>query len=588
MQRFIAHLRSHALAYAFAFIVGTLSVLPHLLAWRDLGPDYRGIPYLYTNNEDYYLARITEISEGHPLIGSPYLREYKESVPLIPPTGEYFYALPALIFQASPLLILMGAKWVYPALLFLLAYALTLLLLGHTPRRSTRLLAGIASGLFVTLGYDLTNYGSVIARLTGHGSIWPTLSQWTRPVNPITGGLLLFTFLATLSHSMRTQSRSNMAIAALSLALSIGYIFSFALAVTMASLTALFFLFLKDFRRFTQLCIIGGSAVLLDGLYLLRVLPSLDGTDMGGRNGLLLMHTPLPNKILLATLCATGVILSLTWKYRRSELTRPIAEQFPLFFTGSLLVSSLIVLNQQVFTGRTIWPYHFVQYTTPLAGVALFVLIGRYLTLIYPKITQAMLGWSIALFLSFGLWNSTTYRGSLSDFRSLQSEATLFHWLKANAPQQCVVMTNEDVDERINSLIPAFTHCDTYLTKYIVGTIPKERVDHNFLVRLRLHGVTPATIDEYLLHHQDEVRAYYYSDWHELFGSTESEHLATERSLIAERYRAFLQTDFLTELQTYQVDYLVAVDPLTENTLRDLPELKTVLQYGSTTVYALP
>ena len=65
-------LKKHKWAIGFSILVGLLSVAPHIISMYMLGNSYRGIPFLYSDNEDYYIARIHEIIDGHYLVGSPY------------------------------------------------------------------------------------------------------------------------------------------------------------------------------------------------------------------------------------------------------------------------------------------------------------------------------------------------------------------------------------------------------------------------------------------------------------------------------------------------------------------------------------
>ena len=81
----------HLIAIFFALLVGTLCSLPQFLAIWSLGEQYKGIPFLYSDSEFVYLARIQEIFDGHLSASSHVFYEYKDSVSITPPSGEYFY-----------------------------------------------------------------------------------------------------------------------------------------------------------------------------------------------------------------------------------------------------------------------------------------------------------------------------------------------------------------------------------------------------------------------------------------------------------------------------------------------------------------
>jgi hypothetical protein len=67
-------LRKHWLALVFAVMIGLIYVGPHIAFIISLEDQYRGIPMMQTPNEISYLARIQEILDGHPMLGSLFLR----------------------------------------------------------------------------------------------------------------------------------------------------------------------------------------------------------------------------------------------------------------------------------------------------------------------------------------------------------------------------------------------------------------------------------------------------------------------------------------------------------------------------------
>src|SRR3989344_490462 len=142
-------LRQHKVALLFALLVGVIYVAPNILFVISLVEDYQGIPMMETPNEDFYLARVQEILDGHPSVGSAAYWEYKNEPPISPPTGEFLYALPTLIFGISPSTTLVGSRFVLPALLFLLVYFLARRLTGDDDSMAGRITA-LASALFVT------------------------------------------------------------------------------------------------------------------------------------------------------------------------------------------------------------------------------------------------------------------------------------------------------------------------------------------------------------------------------------------------------------------------------------------------------
>src|SRR3989338_5869552 len=93
--------RENYFAFLIAVIVGLIFIGPQLLFIFSLGDQYQGIPMMHTANEDFYLARIQEILDGHPAVSSHAFFEYKNQWPMQPPTVELLYALPSLLLGIS-------------------------------------------------------------------------------------------------------------------------------------------------------------------------------------------------------------------------------------------------------------------------------------------------------------------------------------------------------------------------------------------------------------------------------------------------------------------------------------------------------
>ena len=189
-----AILKNNYFVLTVGVIVGLIYVLPNVFFIASLGDSYRGIPMMQTANDDFYLARIQEVLDGHPLIGSSAFFEYKNQFPISPPVGEILYALPSLIFGVSPSNTLIAGRFFLPAILFFLVYCLIRQLTDEGNIFANKINA-VAGALWVTLGYDLIDYRSVINFFTGDQAFSYGFLIWARPVNPILGAVFLFSFI---------------------------------------------------------------------------------------------------------------------------------------------------------------------------------------------------------------------------------------------------------------------------------------------------------------------------------------------------------------------------------------------------------
>src|SRR3989338_4485083 len=59
-----------------ALFVLAASLIPAVNVYQAVGNEWRGVPPVYTD-EDYYYARMREVSDGYPFLGNPYFYEHR-------------------------------------------------------------------------------------------------------------------------------------------------------------------------------------------------------------------------------------------------------------------------------------------------------------------------------------------------------------------------------------------------------------------------------------------------------------------------------------------------------------------------------
>lgn len=586
---------SHRAAFFVALLVGVIYGAPYVLFIVSLGDEYKGIPMLATPNEGSYLGRIHDIVDGHGALGSPFFFEYKDQPPLSPPTGEWLYALPSLVLGVAPATVIVISKFILPTILFLLVYTLMLQLTGSGEWQQK--LNAVAGGVLVVLGYDLIDYRTVLSYL--HGTDSPgSFLLWARPVNPILGALFLFSFLLCVFALMQNTQRRKRAIvgAAVFLALMFAsYFFSWGMALSVFAALILISLVRKEYKTAGTLAIVAPLGVLFAAPYWIGVWraaqsPWYEASVL--RSGLFLTHYPLLNKLLLATLLFFVLALAVDFFLKRKK---GIAFRFGEWhwFCLALLLGGLWAYSQQVVTGRTVWPYHFVQYTIPFSLIVGMVVAYRIIRE-YSRFLWVLLV-SVVLFASFvfGVYTQTsTYVRSRPYYAGLQNHAPLFEWLNAQE-KDCVVFTNESSPEmsELNTLIPAFTHCNRYSSTELYALIPEERGLHNYLALLRLRGIAPDEIEAYVREHRGEAAGHLYSNWQGLFGVKDfpdfSDPLLPERlAAFPAEYRDYAARDFESALLRYRIDYILSAGPLESHVAKELPHLRKAFDKDGLMVYA--
>lgn len=576
-------LKRHWLALAVAFAVGVLSAAPGILAVHALGQDYRGIPFLYLDDEDIYLARIHEIVDGHPMLGSVFLAEYKDSRPLLYPFGEFFYALPILA-GIRPDIVIPAAKFVFPALLFLLVYALTRRLVSDPDGRDGRA-TSIAAGLLVTLGYGFTNVGYVVRYLAGSVQ-GLDLSVWTRLVNPVIGALLLFTSLLLVKRALETKRMRWFIMAGILSGIML-YNYYFSWMIGSAVLLSLFLLQAasKDRAQVKGLLVAGIADLAVCVPYLFNALQGMgtgDGASLSAKNGIAFTHAPVLNKVVLATSAFFIALTVVEWLKTRK--LKEIVSRPWWVFCASLLLGSIIAFNQQVVTGRDLWSHHFVQYSIPFCMIACLVAVHEIVRPRVHRLWTAAVAVCLVLPIAFGIRAASNFAVVLPDFRARQADAPVFAWLDANQPTDCVVLVKE-LGERLNRIIPSYTHCDTYTTTWVFSGVPQERVLHGYFVYLRLNGVTADGIRTHLEAHPEEVRGYFFDDWATLFGRTRDAWLIAKEEELAAGYAEFLKGDFAAQIRMYRADILLSETPMSETERASIGIAKDYGKVGNEYVY---
>lgn len=564
-------LKKHYLALIFAVIVGMVSVLPQFLAIKAIGSDYKGIHFMYTANEDAYMARIQEIIDGHWSVSSAFFYEYKNWKTIMPPTGEYFYALPAILLRVSLSNVLVATKFLFPAILFLLIYFL-LLNLGDGLGALSGKVNAVVGGLFVTLGYDLIDYKTAWQFLIGQRET-TNLLLWTRPVNPVTGALLIFVFLLLLWKIVNNGRRWLVLPTGLVWGLMTGYFFSWSLSLAITAVLLAVFILRKKYsvvKNLLLVCLVFFLTSLPYWLNIFSSFGSVEGREHATRSGMLFTHTPIVNKVVLMITIIFLLASALEYFY-----TKKLKKENWWWFCLALIAAGWLAYNQQVITGRTVWYYHFVQYTIPLAVVVGMVLFDHY---IKPRFFKIWLTGICLLAIAITIFNIAaikSYAVNYESFKELQKYSAPFLWLNENTAKDCVVLTPQ-VDTGLDILIPAFTHCNVYVTSWVFDGVPTDRVWHNFLVLLRMKNVDPAHVKEYLENHEPTVRGQFFTDWGQLFDRRPSPYIQKKIDELAMAYQDFVKRDFVGELKRYKLDYLLFVGPPSTSTLKSLPDIKPV------------
>ena len=600
-QKIKRSIASHRLAIIVMLAVSFVYGMPQIVARQALGPLYQGIPYVVNDSEGEYLGRIQEIFDGHYSVSSPVFFEYKDSVSLIPPTGEFiFYALPKYLTGLSIGSVIFLDAFILPALIFLFLYALIYSISINKDDRSK--ISAIAGALLVTLGAGIIDYHGFFCCLL-HGGNSQALLWLSRLVNPVTGMFFLSLLLLLLWRVFVKEPRWPIIISSLIiLSVMSGYIFSFALGLTIASLLALYFLICKNWKHALKLAVISLGALLLNGIYLASALSTVTGFSVTTdplKSGMFFTHVPTLNIFSLLVLIICLAFFFVIHRKNGSIARSDLGNRW-WFFILAIAFACLIVYIQQILTGIAVWPQHFTQYTVPLGMIVAVVILENVIRPRWSWLWTTVV--ALMLFVSSvcGIRSLLSVSATIPQYADQQTFAPVFNWLNNNAAKDCVVYVSSDYANEINRFIAAFTSCNVYHSFHVYNGVPEDRIMHNFLVNMRLRGVKSADVAKHFKENWFWTQSYFFRDWGDIFCCSDrwlaqikdpreiAAYFDTVEKQVDTQYKEYLKGDLLAELEKYRLDYFVVdIEKQPQVNPRNFSFLKKQAQYGRFIIYSV-
>ena len=448
-----ALLRNHWPALCFSIFAGLVIVAPQLFFIQSLGTDYKGLYMLNTDAEPHYLARMQAAVKGDG-IGNPFVIDGRNDVPSsFYSYSESLLAVPAQVFPISIPTLNLVYKFLLPVILALLAYALALRL-GASRGWS------IAAAVALTLGSTLLNASSALSLLRAD-LIYQQFLLFSRPVSPVLYEVFLLAFLHVLITCANRKTRRWYAL--LGALFGLSWYFYIYLATLIGAILGSIILIELISKRFQSALhhvsslafglLIGAPAIY--SLYAITQSPYY-GLFVGPIG---LEHTHAPY-LHIPWLVVTA-LFALFWYFNRSYQHASVL--------ASLLLAAFVVANQQVLTGLSLHPGHYITYfCIPLYIIVLTAIAGEYfktrLRLVGSFIkclvvAYVVVGACFIQYSSYAYWAPRTV--------TMQRDSAPLSWLNEHAPAESVVMANHTLSE----LIPAYTksnvmwevHANTYL-----------------------------------------------------------------------------------------------------------------------------
>lgn len=450
----------HSVAIFLSILIGCIVVIPQILFIYNLGDDYQGIQMYGADAELHYLARMQESVDGEGL-GNPFIYEYKDNVPSTTYTiSETILAWPAMVLGYSVPNLSLFYKFLLPAIIALLAYGLTYRLIG------SRLWSAV-SMFAVVLGPTLLNLPDIL-HLVRWEKVYSQFTLYSRPVNPEFSSILFFTYLHVVLTVLRKRNWGWFALLGVLFGLSFYiYLYSYTFFLALNFVLLGIHLIKKEWKvslGFFAATVLGLMVGSLSIVNTLKLSGHPYFQDMAVLSDIVSSHHPV---ISIAGIIVAIIFLFFIFKHR---------DYSGLTFLGALLVTSFVVINQQIITGILIQEGHYHWYfNTPvfilILVVAGFYLIGRKYQVVGVIMATLMISAALA---SAVLIQTSSYEYWMTKTQSSQRYVGVLAWIKSNTLKESVVLANKPLSE----LIPVYTSANVvwedHASYYL---LPQERRD---------------------------------------------------------------------------------------------------------------
>lgn len=571
--------RAHWPAFLMAALVGAIIIAPPIIFRLD--PAYRGIDLFGADGEASYIAQVHAIYNGDFSFGNVFLYEGKNQPYVKQP-------LPAIITAGLGKLLGLDvpdanliAKFVFPAIIFLLVYAIGLVL---TKRKGIALIGAsfVLLSPATTALLDPATWGPLLQKGVFAGND-PQFLLYSRPISPQVSNLIFFTYLLALwvlwdRPSSPAKKYWLGVLSSILLGLSFyTYLFSYSLLFAMNGFLWLCFLIRRDFDKLKELTLITIGGLVIGTPYLLNILQVFNSPYYPGlsvRVGQLLTHRLVLSRVWF------GVMFLFLVFYRKLD-------SFGIF-TLTFLGAIFAVSNQQFLTGRTIpIPQHYHwHYMAPLTGLIAshiaFSWLEKKSRRAYLTALKAFL---LIIFLAvavlFQRWSYLDQRGA---FVALERYGPAINWLKDNAAKDDVVFSNESFSNLVVIYTPANVYYNGYAGDYLV---PSERLRRAYYTYMYLGGILSEDAEKYFLDSDNRANfsnRIFGNYYRAKSGCYECYPDELNQRFIAE-YQSFTQVPFLENLNKYRLTY-AAWDKETDSLWRlDRYFDKPVFEDGKITIY---
>lgn len=558
MKKTFQILSYHKLAIITAILIGVIIAFPQVYFQLTEKDSYQGIALGGTSDEMSFLMRIQEVRDGHYTLANSSWAEGKDLPYLPPPLSENIASFTGQIFGLNLIDTITLNRFIFPIFVFLLIYAL---LYQLSKRKSVALVASITVLLSTNLVNPMAVWNLLVYRKTYTDFI--LFSRFISPINLtfFFGFLLLFWFFLKSPELEQAQYGVKRKwvygiLSGIVLGLSFyTYPYTWTFLFAFLGCLILIFIYKKEWIKIKDIILVTFIALLIAIPYFWNLWQAMHHplySEIAFRFGLIKTHSPQVGALVLILLSVFLLFFSRERKDR-------------YYFCLGLVLTPLIVLNQQIITGMIMIPDHYHwYYHSPLAIIIIAIIIFE---LFEKKINRPFLRKSswlsliiLILFVNFyNVWivQSSFYQRQEPIAIKNQRYGPVFKWLRHNTQKDQVVAG----DETTSCLIPIYTSLNTISCDdghYTLAADEEQVMERIFLI-LRLNGLKEEgqVLPEYFFENRAYLSARIYGAYYRKqmgdYGLIPDEKLY----FLVNKYREFLVVSLEDILRKYQVDYLL-------------------------------
>ena len=540
-------IKEHKWMLILAFLTGALMVLPQVIFITQAGNDYKGINILATDNEANFLARFQEIAEGDWGFSDIFLTFDKNVSYQRPYLGQVIMYRFGQIFFLSTYQIHLLAKFILPAILFLMIYFFVLL---FEPEKKIAL----ASSAGIMLWYGISSISDFKSFL-GNNLVISGPSVFSRPVIPVLGIIILFSFLSFFYLYIIQSKKRYYWLSGIFFGLSFYiYFFTWSFLTVFVFVSAFWFLVKKDWlnlKKILEVIFLGAFIALPYWFNFYKLINYQAFDSLAGQAGLVFSQSIIIGKYLIAALLLYFLLL----------YTKRI-KGINFWFWSCLIVSFIVILNQQLITHRVLQPGHYHWYIIKPLTVILFIwfisnLIQNKCKKCFGLLVIILIAGGFYLLISQQIFIYYQFKDEVALYS--QRYASIYSWLNQNTIQNQIIFSGIlGINQRC--LMSAYTHLDEYLYKN-KALYPYSLALNKYILFLeyRLNKITPETAKELFFNdlRKDifyEIYGYYYRITYLDKGESVPDERVWE---IIDEYTYFYQQDLEAEFKKYPIDYMI-------------------------------